>query len=265
MNGNSERIKNIFLKAALSGGKILKENFLSENLRSSRKSSISDIVTEIDKKVQEYIIDIISKELPEVRIIAEENEFKGDNSSNNVIYLDPVDGTLNFYHGQRQFAISIGYWENDKPIVGVVFNPIDDDLFFAISGRGAYRNGRRIMVSQCKSLDSSILATGWPYDKKEISRVLRSLEFLMPVTQEVRIWGTSALTICYLAAGALEGYWEWGLYPWDIAGGLVVAKEAGSTISSINGEPFELASGEILVTNGRIHEEILYYLQKTVK
>ncbi len=255
-------VRDVLLTAALEGGKILKKHFLSEKLEAKIKSSAADLVTNVDLETQETVIQILSRDLPGVQIIGEEKE--NEEASGEVIYLDPLDGTLNFFHGQRQFAVSIGYWVNEEPAAGVVFNPSDDDLFSAISGQGAFRNGKPIRVSPRRRLGQSVLATGWPYDKKELPRVLKSLERLLPVAQEVRVWGTAALAMCYLAAGALEGYWEWGLFPWDIAAGAVIAREAGCSITSIDGGLFELKQGAILATNGLVHEEMVTYLREEV-
>jgi myo-inositol-1(or 4)-monophosphatase len=252
-------VKDVLLTAVLEGGKVLKEHFRSEKVEARTKTSHSDLVTNVDLKTQEAIIQILSRDLPGIQIIGEEKE--NEEASGEVIYLDPLDGTLNFFHGQRQFAVSIGYWENKEPAAGVVFNPIDDDLFSAVSGQGAFRNGKPIRVSPYRRLNQSVLATGWPYNKEELPRVLKSLERLLPISQEVRVWGSAALAMCYLAAGTLEGYWEWGLYPWDIAAGAVIAREAGCRITSIDGGPFELNSGAVLATNGHVHEEMLKYLK----
>ena len=258
-----KKVKDVLLAAAFEGGKVLKEHFQSEKVEAKTKSGHADLVTNADLKTQETIIQILSRDLPGVQIIGEEKE--NEEASGEVIYLDPLDGTLNFFHGQRQFAVSIGYWADRNPVAGVVFNPVDHDLFFAVSGQGAFRNGQPIRVSPYRRLSQSVLATGWPYDKKEFPRVLKSLERLLPFTQEVRVWGTAALAMCYLAAGALEGYWEWGLFPWDIAAGVVIAREAGCRITSIDGSPFALNSGEALATNGYVHEEMLGYLRTESK
>ena len=260
MPADLKKVKEVLLTAALEGGKVLKEHFRSERVHASTKSSSSDLVTNADLKTQEVVIGLLSRDLPGVQIIGEEKE--NEEASGEVIYLDPLDGTLNFFHGQRQFAVSIGYWVDRSPVAGVVFNPVDDDLFFAVSGQGASRNGEPIQVSPHRRLSQSVLATGWPYDKKELHRVLGSLERLLPVSQEVRVWGSAALAMCYLAAGTLEGYWEWGLFPWDLAAGVVIAREAGCRITSIEGGSFDLNSGAILATNGHVHEEMLGYLRE---
>jgi len=253
------RVKETFIFAALEGGKILKEFFRSEKVQARTKSTWADLVTNADLKAQDSIIRILSGELPGVQIIGEEKE--NEVASEEVIYLDPLDGTLNYFHGLNHFAVSIGYWVEKRPVAGVVYNPIEDELFFALSGKGAFRNEKTIRVSQSRSLSQSFLATGWPYDKGQIPKVLKSLERMLPPAQEVRVLGSSALAMCYVAAGILEGYWEWGLFPWDIAAGVVIAQEAGARITSPEGESFELKSGAILASNGYVHDDILGQLR----
>ncbi len=255
-----KRVEEVLIAAALAGGKILKEYFRSEKVQAKTKSSYADLVTNADLKSQEAVLRILSRELPGVQIIGEEKE--NEAVSEEVIYLDPLDGTLNYFHGLNLFAVSIGYWVEKRPFAGMVYNPIDDELYWALSGKGAFRNGEPIRVSQNQSLSQSFLATGWPYDKSQTPGVLRSLERLLFPSQEVRVLGTAALALCYVASGILEGYWEWGLYPWDVAAGIVIVREAGGLITSPEGGAFHLESGAILASNGLVHEEMLGYLRE---
>jgi myo-inositol-1(or 4)-monophosphatase len=270
MNGAEEnlpedlkRVEEALHAAALAGGKILKEYFRSEKVQAKTKSSYADLVTNVDIMSQGVILNILSAELPGVQIVGEEKE--NEKVSGEAIYLDPLDGTLNYYHGLNQFAVSLGYWAGNRPMAGVVYNPVEDELFSAVSGKGAFRNGKPIRVSPAHTLSQSFLATGWPYDKSQTPAALRSLERLLFPSQEVRVLGSSALALCYVAAGILEGYWEWGLYPWDIAAGILMVKEAGGRITSPEGNSFHLESGAILATNGYVHEEMLGYLKKESK
>jgi myo-inositol-1(or 4)-monophosphatase len=253
------KVKDTLLYAALEGGKILKEFFRSEKVQAKTKTSSADLVTNVDLRAQEVIIEILSTNLPGVQIIGEEKE--NEAASEEAIYLDPLDGTLNYFHGLNQFAVSVGYWVEKKPAVGVIYNPMEAEMFLALSGKGAFRNGKPIRVSQNRSLSQSFLATGWPYDKEQIPKIIKSLDRLLKPAQEVRILGSSALAMCYVAAGILEGYWEWGLFPWDIAAGVVIAQEAGARITSPEGEPFKLESGSILASNGYVHDDILKHLR----
>ena len=251
-------VEDTLVAAARAGGKILKEYFRSEKVRAKTKSSYADLVTNVDLMSQEAILNILSAKLPGVQVIGEEKE--NEKVSGEVIYLDPLDGTLNYYHGLNQFAVSLGYW-TEKPMAGVVYNPVEDELFSAVAGKGAFRNGKPIHVSPARSLPQSFLATGWPYDKSQMPKVLKSLDRLLQPSQEVRVLGTAALALCYVAAGILEGYWEWGLYPWDIAAGALIVQEAGGRITSPEGEPFVLEGGAILATNGYVHDEMLGFLR----
>ena len=261
MSRDLSLVKDVLLAAALEGGKVLKEHFQTDKVEAKTKTSHADLVTNVDLKTQEAIIQILSRYLPGVQIIGEEKE--NEEASGEVIYVDPLDGTLNFFHGQRQFAVSIGYWIDRNPVAGVVFNPVDDDLFVAALGQGAFRNGRPIRVSPYRHLSESVLATGWPYDKKELPRVLKSLERLLPVTQEVRVWGTAALAMCYLAGGTLEGYWEWGLYPWDIAAGALLVQEAGGVVTDLDGDSNYLKEPYCVVAaNSQIHPKMLKVLHQ---
>jgi len=255
-----KRVEEALHDAALAGGKILEEYFRSERVQAKTKSSQADLVTNVDLLSQEAILKMLSAELPGVQVIGEEKE--NEKVSGEVIYLDPLDGTLNYYHGLSQFAVSLGYWAEKKPMAGVVFNPAEDELFSAVSGKGAFRNGKAIRASQTQTLAQSFLATGWPYDKSQTPGVMRSLERLLAPSQEVRVLGTAALALCYVAAGILEGYWEWGLYPWDIAAGILIVQEAGGRITSPKGNSFHLDSGAILATNGYVHEEMLRHLME---
>ena len=254
LNGIKESLK----AAALEGGKILKESFRSGNVHAKTKSSWADLVTNIDLKTQDSVIARLSRDLPGVQVIGEEKE--NEAVSEEVIYLDPLDGTLNYFHGLPMFAISIGYWVAKKPVAGVVYIPMGEELYWGTSGHGAFRNGEPLRVSQNRSLSQSFLATGWPYDRGQISKALRPLERILPPVQEVRVLGSCAISMCYVASGVLEAYWEWGLYPWDVAAGVVIAQEAGARMTSPEGEPFKLESGAVLASNGYVHEEILKLL-----
>ena len=145
-----KRVEEVLIAAALAGGKILKEYFRSEKVQAKTKSSYADLVTNADLKSQEAVLRILSRELPGVQIIGEEKE--NEAVSEEVIYLDPLDGTLNYFHGLNLFAVSIGYWVEKRPFAGMVYNPIDDELYWALSGKGAFRNGEPIRVSQNQSL-----------------------------------------------------------------------------------------------------------------
>ena len=252
------RVEEALREAALAGGKILREYFRSEKVQAKTKSSCADLVTNADLMSQEAIVKILSARLPGIQIVGEEKE--NEKVSGEVIYLDPLDGTLNFSHGLDHFAVSLGYWTERNPRAGVVFNPVGEELFSAVAGKGAFLNGKPIRVSGARTIAQSFLATGWPYDKGQMPRVLNSLARLLQPSQEVRVLGSAALALCYVAAGILEGYWEWGLYPWDTSAGILIAQEAGGRVTSPEGGPVILENGAVLATNGHVHGEMLGYL-----
>jgi myo-inositol-1(or 4)-monophosphatase len=215
------------------------------------KSSHADLVTDVDVRVQEALFAFLGRRLPQTSIVAEESPAL---PSGETLYLDPLDGTLNFVHGFGEHAISIGYWRDGRGIAGVVLKPSTGDLFTAEEGRGAWCNGTPMRVSAHATLRDGLLATGWPYDKARTNGVLQQMRALIPQCQEIRILGSAALALCYVAAGVLEGFWETGLEPWDVAAGVVIAEAAGARITGIGSEPFRLEAAAILASNGRVHE-----------
>ena len=256
--GNLERI---FISAVKKGGRIVKDGLYRGSLNIRKKTSFADLVTDVDTSVQEAVVEMIEKELPGVPIVAEESHTGGEYPE--AVYIDPIDGTLNFVHGYSECAVSIGYWKDDRPIAGAVYNPLKEDIFFAQTGQGAFRNGKPIQVSENRTVAESLVSAGWPYDRTEIANMNREILLMTERSQEVRIVGSAALSLCYVAAGIFDGYWEWGLMPWDMAGGAAIAWEAGARLTSIENGSFELQSGTVIATNGLIHQEMVRYLSKT--
>lgn len=214
------------------------------------KSSHADLVTDVDVRVQELLIEFLQRRLPAATIVAEEAPAP---PSGETLYLDPLDGTLNFVHGFGEYAVSIGYWRGGQGIAGVVLKPSTGELFTAHAGQGAWRNGTAMRVSTTPALADSLVATGWPYAKSRADRVLQQMRGLIGRCQEIRIFGSAALALCYVGAGVLEGFWEAGLEPWDVAAGIVIAEAAGAQVTGIANEPFRLEAEAILASNGHVH------------
>jgi myo-inositol-1(or 4)-monophosphatase len=255
----SERyIKKALLTAAQKGGRILRRHFYSRDIRARTKSSNWDLVTNVDLMIQERVIETLGKRFPDTPIVSEEKE--NTDTDGDVIFLDPLDGTLNFVHGYRECAVSIAYWQDHQPLAGVVYNPIDNVLFYAFRGRGSYRNGKPIRTSNTTTLQGSLLITGWPYDKGRAAQVAASIQQLYRQAQEIRSTGSSALSLCNVACGIFDSHWEWDLFPWDMAAGILVVQEAGGMVTSLDGRTFDLESGEILASNGNIHQEMVNVL-----
>ena len=249
------QVKRTLIRAALDGGKIVRRFFLARGVEVREKTSPADLVTNVDLLVQEKVSTIFRRELPGVTVISEEGE--GAPVSGETVYVDPIDGTLNFVHGFPQCAISLGYWREKVPLAGVVYNPVTGELYAALRGKGATRNGKAISVSATRGLANSLLSTGWPYEREGRARLFSAMEKGYIAAQEIRTLGSASLALCYVASGALDGYWEWDLAPWDTAAGVLIVMEAGGRVSSLKGGAFRLESGGLVASNGHIHSELV--------
>ncbi len=246
----------VMIEAARKAGNILKDGYES-SYDVKVKSSRADLVTSVDLNSQSTIIEILQK-VHDIPIVAEESVQKISNIKR-VFYVDPLDGTLNFVHGIPFFGVSIGYWD-EMPVAGVVYDPLRDELFYGIKGKGAYLNGKKLSVKK-KDLKDSILSTGFPYDRQKTMRIIEEAKKIIPSVQEVRILGSAALSLCYLAAGRIDGYWEDEIYPWDVVAGITISTEAGSKITNFDGQDYKLKDIEIVGAIPEIHEDILRSLK----
>jgi myo-inositol-1(or 4)-monophosphatase len=219
------------------------------------KTSHADLVTEIDVRVQDVVTEFFQRHAPTACVVAEEAPAPIPWSDER-IYLDPIDGTLNFVHGFGEHAISIGYWEGDVPVAGVVLKLSTGDLFAAERGRGATRNRTPIRASLRHEAGDALVATGWPYDKARAESVLSEMRAVIAECQEIRIIGSAALAMCYVAAGILDGYWETGLEAWDLAAGTLIALESGAIVTADDGRPFRLQHGAVLASNRMLHRRM---------
>lgn len=250
-----EYLLDVLMAAAILGGKIVKKSIgTAQDISFELKSSHADLVTETDIYVDNKIKSLLTSFCPDIAIISEESGWEGFHDE--VFIIDPIDGTLNYSHGFNEVAISLGYWKKQSARIGVVYNPIQDKLYHSVKDGGAYLNGSLISVSKRNDIKRSLLCSGWPYDKKLVAKAGREMGKLVRSCQEVRLLGSAALAMCKVADGTFEGYWEAGLFPWDIAGAVPILLEAGGECSSLAGEKFELMSGEILATNGKVHNQI---------
>lgn len=221
-----------------------------------------NMVSEMDNWSEKKIKGILQVEFPEYGFLGEEGEITTRDAQYRWI-VDPIDGTTNYVHGYPFFAISIALEKDNEIVMGVVYNPILEELFHAEKGRGVFLNGKPIKVSNTKELGKSLLASGFPYDawtnpennSKEWVQMLRK-------TTSLRCDGVASLDLCHVAAGRLDGYWELGLDPWDLAAGSLIVKEAGGKVSSISGGPFSIYQGDILATNNNIYWELVAKLKK---
>ena len=251
---------NVMTAAATKAARGLVRDFGEiENLQVSKKGP-SDFVTTADKKAEEVLVAGLTKARPRFGFLLEEGgKIEGADTSNRWI-IDPLDGTTNFLHGIPHFSISIALERDGEPVAGVIYEPITDQMFWAEKGQGAYLNGRRIRVSARRRLEESLFATGIPFaGKQDHDRFLSQLKAVMAVSAGVRRFGSAALDLAYVAAGRYEGFWEFGLHPWDIAAGIVLVREAGGFVTDIGGGGM-MESGEILAANDSLHGPLLKIL-----
>ena len=257
---NMERMKKVAIKAAFEAGKhaIKRVGRLKEI---SQKSGRTDLVTDVDKKCEGIIVEIIKKEFPSHSILAEEGGEYGQKAEYQWI-IDPLDGTTNYAHTFPVFCFSIALMIKEEVKLGVVYDPTRDELFTAEGGKGTFLNKKRIKVSNTKELGYSLLATGFAYN---IEGKLQNLDYftkMIKSAQAVRRLGSAALDLCYVACGRLDGFWELGLKPWDTAAGQILVKEAGGKLTTIDGEAFNIYSKNVVATNECIHKEMLSTLNK---
>jgi myo-inositol-1(or 4)-monophosphatase len=231
------------------------------------KSAMNDLVTEVDKGAETMIRNLIQTHFPKHGILGEESVEPGPDASRQALaklsgaeYLwivDPLDGTTNFVHGFPFFAVSIALAYKGEVIVGVVYNPVHNELFVAEKGKGAYVRGRRLRVSAEAKLSDSLVATGFPPDKDHAAVNMRGLQALSGKVRNIRVNGSAALHMAYVAAGRLSGFWEVGLNPWDIAAGSLLISESGGMVTDPLGQPYNLNVRNVVASNGLIHQQFI--------
>ena len=215
-----------------------------------------DLVTEADRNAEKLIIERIASRFPSHSIVAEEGGGR-DGVSEYCWYVDPLDGTTNFAHGFPLFNVSIGLERGGGMIAGVIYDPLRDEMFAAERGGGAWLNSRRIHVSAVHQLKRSLVATGFPSYKRHMNVNVHYYHQVAMISHGVRRAGSPAADLAYVACGRLEGYWEIGLKPWDMAAGGLIVEEAGGRVTDMLGAPLNLNGPHILATNGAIHDEMI--------
>lgn len=246
-------------EAARRAGRLLRENIHGPR-EISYKGDIN-LVTEMDTRSERAVVETLRAAFPDHGIVAEE-ETTIRNGSGYTWIIDPLDGTTNYAHGYPCFSVSIALEHEGDVIAGVVYDPMRDELFAARKGEGATLNGKAIGVSDTDTLIKSLLATGFPYDRKTSEK--NNLDYfhdLLMASQEVRRDGSAALDLCSVAAGRFDGFWELKLKPWDVAAGSLIVREAGGMVTDLSGGPFDMHAEEILASNGRIHKQMVEALR----
>jgi len=251
------------IKAARRAGSIINRASLDVDTLTVTTKRKNDFVTEVDRAAEAAVIDIIRSTYPDHAILAEETGASGKANAEYTWIIDPLDGTTNFIHGFPQYSVSIAVRQKGVLVHGVIFDPVKNELFTASRGKGAYMNDRRMRVSGRDGLKQSLIGTGFPF--RELAYFDEYMAMFRSVTREtagIRRAGSAALDLAYVAAGRLDGFWEIGLSPWDIAAGGLMIQEAGGLISTLSGDTEYLESGDIVCGSPKVFTPLLQLVGK---
>lgn len=257
-----EKYKEVMFEAVEESSKILMDYF-DTKFEIGRKKFYNDLVTEVDKKSEAKIIEVIHKYFPEHNVLAEEG---GDQhkKSDFVWIVDPIDGTVNYAHALPIFCVSIALEIKGEIALGIVYNPVSGEKFFAEKGKGAYYNDKKISVSDTENLKDGFLVTGFAYgldvkDDHSLEHFVNFVKMGLPV----RRLGSAAMDICYVACGKFDAFWEFNLHAWDVAAAYLILLEAGGRVTDFTGGNYSVYDKQILASNGRnIHDEMISELKK---
>jgi myo-inositol-1(or 4)-monophosphatase len=253
-------IKNTLFKAIQAGANEITRYF-NGTFTINSKATINDLVTEADHASERAIFEVIQQAHPEHFILSEETGAIPSNSNIKWI-IDPIDGTINFANGIPICCVSIGVEENGEMLMGAVYNPFMNEMFFAEKGKGAFLNDKPIKVSDKDNLLTSCLVTGFPYQYLDAENgPLQIFEKLIRKSIPVRRLGSAALDLCWTAAGRFDGFYEHKLQAWDSAAGYLIVQEAGGTVTDLNGEKYNPHQPGIIATNGKIQDQLLALLK----
>jgi myo-inositol-1(or 4)-monophosphatase len=256
---------NIAVRAARAAGDIIVRNMdRLDRIKVVTKQN-NDFVSNVDHMAEQAIISIIKMSYPDHGILAEESGTQSENSEYQWI-IDPLDGTTNYLHGFPQFAVSIALKHKGRIEVGVIYDPISQELFCATRGSGATLNDKKIRVTTHKGLTNALLGTGFPYyDQSYLDTYLETLKAFMQKTAGIRRPGSAALDLAWLAAGRIDGFWEFNLKAWDIAAGALIVREAGGIVSDFRNKEGYLESGDIIAAAPKVFPEMIQIIQGKIK
>lgn len=248
-------------EVAIAAGAFIRKESLSFTYDKVEEKSLNQLVSYVDKTAEELLVKGLQALFPEAGFITEEQTI-GTKSKEYMWVIDPLDGTTNFIHGIPVYSVSIGLLRNNHPIMGIVYEVNRDELFYAWEGSKAYLNGAVIQVKQNNLLSQSLLATGFPYyDFEGMKGYIDSLQYFMHHTQGMRRMGSAAVDLAYVACGRFDGYFEYGLSPWDVAGGAFIVQQAGGKVSAFNGGEDYIFGRSIVAGSAYLFDDILKVIQ----
>jgi myo-inositol-1(or 4)-monophosphatase len=253
---------NTAVKAARKAGSLITRASFDVDKLTVRAKRQNDFVSEVDHAAEDAIISILREAYPDHGILAEESGTR-DADAEYVWVIDPLDGTTNFLHGFPQYCVSIGLLHKGKPAQAVVYDPNRNELFTATKGVGAYLNDRRIRVSATDKLENSLMGTGFPFrEVGHLDDYLRMFKNVTMATSGIRRPGAAALDLAWVACGRIDGFWEIGLSPWDMAAGALLVREAGGLIGDLEGNEGFMESGRVVATNSKLFSALLQVLKQ---
>ena len=258
---NTLELRDICIAAAEAGARVLRD--LYDRPRDVRLKGRIDLVTDADKASEETVLNLLHDRAPGVKILAEESGAEGEGEIGFIV--DPLDGTTNYAHGLPLFCCTVAAEEDGRPVAGCTVDPMRDEVFFAAKGKGAFlRRGfaeKQLHVSRARELVEALVCSGFPYgDREKLPQMLAAFGKFTEVSRGSRRLGSAALDLAYVAAGRLDGFWEMGLRPWDVAAGHVLVEEAAGLVTRFDGGPHRLAGGEILAAPPGLHSKMLEIL-----
>lgn len=256
---HADKTFEIAFEAALAGSRIILDYYQrGVAMRAKEEDESFNLVSDADIESEKAIAKIIGTAFPDHEILGEE-ENSGDTSASDLWIVDPLDGTNNFAHRIPHFAVSIAYYRNSEPYCGVVVNPVRGDWYWAMKGRGAFHNGRRLKVDPAKTLDQCMIGCGFYYDRGAMMEAtLRAVhDFFKQNIHGIRRFGTAALDFCQVADGLFGAFFEYQLHPWDFAAGRLIVEEAGGLVTNGLGEPLPIAKTSAIVSNTTLHPKCL--------
>ena len=253
-------LEQICVAAAQAGAKVLRE--LYGQPRDIHLKGRIDLVTDADKASEETVLRKLDEMAPGVAVLAEESGVHGKGDLRFIV--DPLDGTTNYAHGLPLFCCTVAAQEKDRVVAGATVDPMRDELFHASRGNGAWLGGRRLHVTRAKELEVALVCTGFPYrDRERLPHMLAAFARFTEIARGSRRLGSAALDLAYVAAGRLDGFWELGLAPWDVAAGQLLVEEAGGVVTRFDGSPHRLDGREIAAAGPDLHAAILAVLAAT--
>ena len=255
---DTNQAKKISIECVKEAGKLLMENI--DKVKEVSFKAKSDIVTNIDIQSEKIIVDKIKTNFPEHSILSEESGFV-DQHSEYVWIMDPIDGTMNYYHASAPFRVALCLTYKQKPIISTIYNPIKDELYFAEAGQGATLNDKKIIVNDNFELKNSVVMTHISSKKEARARTILALDSIFKKTLHMRMFGSGLAAMSYVASGKFDVFFNVKTYPWDILPGAFLVQEAGGVVTDIEGNKITTESMSVLATNGKVHDQMLQLLK----